>query len=102
MCLDKNYCKILKFLISKKEYGCRSIYISIGCKIPLDDVDFLLEELKNNKYVGQLPNFNWKVLYYGKKYKKIYIEQQFLKYWFPILTATISYLLGLITNLIMK
>lgn len=100
--LDKNHYKILKFLNTIDFNGCRAILISLNTNLDLDDVYQILEYLEFHKYVEKLPNCNWRIIYNGKKYQKIYFEQQFQKYWFPIITATISYVLSLITNLLLK
>lgn len=99
--LDKNHCKILKFLKTVDLNGCRATLISLKTNLDLDDVYQMLEYLESIKCVEKLPNCNYRIIYNGKQYKQIYFSQQFQKYWFPIITALISYLLSLITNLIM-
>ncbi len=100
--LDKNHCKLLSFLNAIDINGCRATEIAISTKLDLDDVYQMLEYLESNRCVEKLPNCNWRIVYKGKQYKKIYRSQQFQKYWFPIITALISYVLGLLTNLLTK
>lgn len=38
----------------------------------------------------------------GRNYFKTLNNENFNKYWFPIITSTISYILGIITNLLLK
>lgn len=100
--LDKNHCKVLKFLNTVDISGCRPTLISIKTKLDLDDVYQILEYLELHKYVEKLPNCNWRIIYSGKHYKRIRTEQLFQKCWFPIITASISYVLALITDLLLK
>ncbi len=100
--LDKNHCKVLKFLNTVDISGCRPTLISIKTKLDVDDVYQILEYLELHKYVEKLPNCNWRIIYSGKHYKRIRTEQLFQKYWFPIITASISYVLVLITDLLLK
>lgn len=100
--LDKNHCKVLKFLNTVDIDGCRSTLISIKTKLDVDDVYQILEYLEAHKYVEKTPNCNWRIIYKGKRYKQIRFEQLFQKYWFPIITAIISYVLALITDLLLK
>lgn len=99
--LDKNYLRVLNFLKSQDTNGCKSTLIVIKTNLEQDDVDFILETLKHLKYVEQLPNFNWKITYKGKQAFSEKRKEQFKMYWLPILTAILSYLLGLVTNLIL-
>ncbi len=102
MLLNKDYRIILKFLNKYCDSGCKSSLISVSTKISLDDTIYILKDLEKNDYVYKLQNDNWKISYLGKNYRSIYNKLLFRSYIFPIITATISYILGLITNLILK
>lgn len=59
--------------------------LELGCiKIVYQDLSFRTCELTNK----------------GRMYFKILKQERFNKYWFPILTSVISYILGLLTNLL--
>ena len=100
--LNKDHCKILKFLNTINMNGCRATLISLKTNLDLDDVHQMLVYLESIRCVEQLPNCNWRILYNGKKYKHTYHSQLFQKYWFPIITASISFLLSLLSNLLLK
>lgn len=99
--LDKNYFHVLDVLKMQGINGCRSTLIALKSNLEQDDTDFILDTLKSLNYVEQLPNFNWKITYKGKQACFEKRKELFRMYWFPILTAILSYLLGLITDLIL-
>lgn len=102
--LDKNSKIVLKYFISNDVHYselnmCMAIQfkdldkmilifdnlLELGCiKIVYQDLSFRTCELTNK----------------GRLYFKILKQERFKKYWFPILTSVISYILGLLTNLL--
>ena len=102
--LDKNSKIVLKYFISNDAHYselsmCMAIQfenldkmilifdnlLELGCiKIKYQDLSFRTCELTNK----------------GRMYFKIRKQERFNKYWFPILTSAISYILGILTNLL--
>lgn len=102
--LDKNSKIILKhFIDNNTQYSELSMCMAIQFK-DLDKMIIIFDnllELGCIKIVYQdLSYRTCELTNKGRMYFKIQRQERFNKYWFPILTSAISYILGLLTNLL--
>lgn len=107
--LDDNSKKILKYLINNATINNpKDIYTiftinNLDYKTAKHTLNYLID-----KKLVELSNMtsDGKKIYYfptndGLMYFKSLRKDKFNKYWFPIITSVISYILGLITDLIL-
>lgn len=102
--LDKNSKIILKYFINNDtQYSELSMCTATQFK-DLDKMILIFDnllELGCIKIVYQDLSFRTcRLTNKGRTYFKILKQERFNKYWFPILTSAISYILGLLTNLL--
>lgn len=113
MHLDKNSKKVLRYFIKtdspqdKYTIACNVKFYKIDENKLVDTadkcIDILLEceYIKINKAViGS--SITYKLTNLGRHYFKISKENTFYKYWYPIITALISFVLSTIVNLLLK
>lgn len=102
--LDKDSKTILKYFINNDtQYSELSMCMTIQFK-DLDKMILIFDnllELGCIKIMYQdLSSRTCKLTNKGRTYFKKLKQERFNKYWFPILTSVISYILGLLTNLL--
>ncbi len=108
--LDNNSKKILKYLINNATISNPKDIYTIIFKIDNLDyktIKYSLNYLIDKKLVelSDMTSDGKKIYYFptndGFMYFKSLRKDKFNKYWFPIITSVISYILGLITDLIL-
>lgn len=93
-----------KFIETDKSYSCIEMALALNIsEVEQIETSFntLLEiECIKIKYQN-LSYTNYSLTNKGRTYFKTRKSEQFQKYWFPIITSVISYLLGLLTDILL-
>lgn len=113
MYLDKYSKKVLKYFISTDSpqddftIACNVKFKNVPDKDRLSLVKKCIDILKECNYIkidkaviGK--NITYTLTNYGRHFFKISKENTFYKYWYPIITATISFVLSILVNLLSK
>lgn len=104
--MDKLTKKVLKhFIKQNKPYTISTMCsdLNISNRSCMQESFNTLLELKCVKIeYSDLDTISYSLTYIGKNYFKTSRSVKFEKYWFPILTAIVSYLLSLASSLLMK
>lgn len=111
MLLDKNARKVLKYFIKT---NTPQDVITIACNVNLTKVDserYNLAEstindlLETDCITAKTENYNivsYKLTNTGKMYFKLYRENTFYKYWYPVITSSVSLGLSLLIDLLLQ
>ena len=112
MHLDKYSKKVLKYLIdndkpqSEFTLSCNIEFKKVDDKDKIEVVMKCLDILVECNCVKMVPiNFSYNeysLTNFGRNYFKISFENTFYKYWYPIITASIAFVLNLLISLLSK
>ena len=103
--MDKNAKRILKYF-NKERIKTTSSVVASELNMDLDDVENSVNDLLEYEFLKICYSDMTYTMYTstakGFNYFKTNNKELFFKYLYPILTALISFVLGLIANLLMK